>query len=344
LRSNAVTIAPSVVIAPDPRFSATLGLTGTQFTTNVRALGGTAGLGARIPLGQYFAATASASGSATRTSFDATYASAEATPTLEATVSALTLFGGARLANGSNTLPQPVGGGLAGTVTGTRNVTTSRNSAGAVYGGVVRLPSTRADYRSALTYREERASVSGVRVTDRAATAAFGSDQLSLSGTLGMRDAVDERLTYGSVSSSVAVTRGLALQGAVGSYPSNRLTGTMAGRFASVGVVLHGARRIDRPTDDTPLIRGAPAVPPGVTRLAIEARGARRVDVAGDWNGWSTLPATRGADGTWYVDVRLPPGEYRYAFKIDGRRWDVPRNVTAIDDGFGGRSALLTVR
>jgi 1,4-alpha-glucan branching enzyme len=100
----------------------------------------------------------------------------------------------------------------------------------------------------------------------------------------------------------------------------------------------------DAPADAAPVVRGAPPVPSGTTRLVLAAPRARRVTVAGDWNGWAATPAMRGSDGHWYVDLRLPRGEYRYAFKVDGERWAVPDGAVTVDDGFGGRSALLTVR
>ena len=34
----------------------------------------------------------------------------------------------------------------------------------------------------------------------------------------------------------------------------------------------------------------------------------------------------------------------RYAFRIDGRTWRVPDGAVAVDDGFGGKSAYVTVR
>jgi hypothetical protein len=42
--------------------------------------------------------------------------------------------------------------------------------------------------------------------------------------------------------------------------------------------------------------------------------------------------------------VRIDPGEYRYAFRVNGSAWTVPDDVAAVDDGFGGRSAWLSVR
>jgi 1,4-alpha-glucan branching enzyme len=123
----------------------------------------------------------------------------------------------------------------------------------------------------------------------------------------------------------------------------SRITGTLGGRFASIGVVVQGTRRMAN-SERAPQVRGAPPVASGMTRVAISAPSATRVEVAGDWNGWTSSPATRSPDGIWYADVKLRPGEYRYAFKIDGQRWRVPEGIASLDDGFGGRSALVTVR
>ena len=40
-----------------------------------------------------------------------------------------------------------------------------------------------------------------------------------------------------------------------------------------------------------------------------------------------------------FITAGFPP-----AFKLDGKRWTVPDGVASVDDGFGGRSALVTVR
>ena len=62
VRANAVTFAPSVLLAPDPRFSAALAASATQFGSSARAMGATATLGARLPLGPVVALAASAAG------------------------------------------------------------------------------------------------------------------------------------------------------------------------------------------------------------------------------------------------------------------------------------------
>lgn len=347
IRSNAGTIAPSVLFLPDNRLSLGLGASLTQFASQERAYGGNATLGTRLPMGGVLAFAATAAGAATTTSFDATYASAELTPTLEATLANVTLFGGARLARGSTSLRETTtipGGPFGAPSAGARTVQLSRTSAGPLFGALVNIAGARPDQGGALSYREERARVDRVAVTDRVASATLLTGPLALTASGGMRDAIDEHASYGSVSATVGLGGLVALQGAVGSYPTNRVTGTFGGRFASLGVVLRGVRRLNELQQGPPKVVGAPPVPAGATRLVLRDAGARRVELAGDWNGWSPTPATRAADGAWYADVRLAPGEYRYAFRVDGGRWAVPERVATVDDGFGGRSALLSVR
>jgi len=343
LHSSAVTLAPSVLYLPNSMFSAGMSGAATRFGSSAQALAGAGSLGVRVPLGSVFAVAASGIASATATSFNATYSSAELTPTLEAGIGPATLFGGMHAASGTSTIREASsspGGVFNNPVSGVRDVTTSRTSTGAVFGGVIDLDRASG---AKLAYREEHARIAGVGYTDRTATGTLGNERYGLSGVAGLRDAPDEQVGFGSVTATIALARSVALQAAAGSYPSNRVTGTFGGSFASIGFSFRGLRRLDR-EDDAPVVRGAPALPAGAKRLSLRAPDAQRVEVAGDWNDWTPTPATLAVDGTWYSDVRLQPGEHRYAFRVDGKRWMVPEGVASVDDGFGGRSALVTVR
>src|SRR5262249_13129582 len=120
-----------------------------------------------------------------------------------------------------------------------------------------------------------------------------------------------------------------------------RLLGTEGGRSFTAGLSLGigGPHR----AAGLPVARGVPAAEPQLTRLSLLARDAARVEVAGDWNGWRLVPLTRADNGVWYVDLAIPGGLYRYAFRVNGTRWEVPKGVAAVDDGFGGKSAWLSV-
>ena len=180
---------------------------------------------------------------------------------------------------------------------------------------------------------------SSVGVTDRVGSLSLVRGAVMLTGNLGVRRAPDERTTFGGVSALVALSRVVALQLGAESYPSDRLTGALGGHAISAGFVLRtpsGPRPLPRPNDVAPPARG-------LTQLAIRAPDARTVEVAGDWSDWRPVPAARAPNGVWYADLAIPAGEHRYAFRIDGKEWRVPRGAIASDDGVGGKSAWLTV-
>lgn len=71
---------------------------------------------------------------------------------------------------------------------------------------------------------------------------------------------------------------------------------------------------------------------------------ASSVAVVGDFNDWKPTPLVRNGAGAWETRVRLAPGQYNYAFVVDGSRWvpdpTAPRN--AVDD-FGSPNSVVTV-
>lgn len=108
-------------------------------------------------------------------------------------------------------------------------------------------------------------------------------------------------------------------------------------------------KRPDRPTatlitdrvsrTETPLPNFDPRRP------AFDLPDAHRVYLVGDFNGWnrSSHPLRRMADGRWSLDSELPPGIHQVRLWVDGR-WVLPRELErTVDDGFGGRNAVLVV-
>lgn len=88
----------------------------------------------------------------------------------------------------------------------------------------------------------------------------------------------------------------------------------------------------------------APAAPGEVVaRLSLRAPQARRVAVAGDFNGWSpeAAPLARGPGGAWTGELRLPRGRHQYMFVVDGEWVTDPAATATLDDGFGHRNAVL---
>lgn len=111
-----------------------------------------------------------------------------------------------------------------------------------------------------------------------------------------------------------------------------------------LGLLLAG--RTPAPTPASPAVATAatPAAPAKVlVNFSLRAPGARRVSVAGTFNGWSATrtPMTEQG-GVWHVTVPVARGRQEYLFVVDGRSWILDPAAPAVaSDGFGGKNAVL---
>ncbi len=73
---------------------------------------------------------------------------------------------------------------------------------------------------------------------------------------------------------------------------------------------------------------------------------ARIISIVGDFNGWNPENdlMKRGDDGVWRLEKRLPRGEYRYQFIIDGEWKPDIFNPLSASDNTGGICSLLRVK
>ena len=95
----------------------------------------------------------------------------------------------------------------------------------------------------------------------------------------------------------------------------------------------------------SPPVAATPATaPPVLVRFALDARGARHVTVAGDFNDWSTDAVAMEdseQNGHFVATVALPPGLHEYMFLVDGEWVTDPTVSERRPDGFGRQNALL---
>lgn len=343
ITSRAVTVAPSVSIAPDPRALFAFDASATRFDNSQWSAAAGAAAALRAPLGRYAALTLNGGAGATTTSYEFSYRTLTALPALEIDAGPVTAYAGARGGIASTSMLRetvtPAGGPLGGTpLTSRSTATSSRSTRGVLFGANVRINASDGETMVA-GVREEHATIDTVPTIDRSASVSVLSGRLTIGGTLGLRSEPANHTTFGNGLFSVAVNPAMSLDLTAGSYPANRLIGTPAGRYVNLGMSLRTGRSSPR----QPAPDGAPAPIAGFTRLAIRAEQAARVEVAGDFTNWKLMATQRTTNGVWYVDLRIPPGQYRYAFKIDGGAWQVPEGAAAVDDDFGGKSAWLVV-
>lgn len=75
--------------------------------------------------------------------------------------------------------------------------------------------------------------------------------------------------------------------------------------------------------------------------------GTKRVQVAGDWNGWSDGDTSWAlsdpdGDGVFEGQFTLPAGAQAYKFVVDGNWQPDPDHARRQPDGHGGENSLLT--
>jgi len=79
-------------------------------------------------------------------------------------------------------------------------------------------------------------------------------------------------------------------------------------------------------------------------RFQFQAKGARRVALAGSFNQWRSddivLEPSSG-DGVFTGTLELLPGDYEYMFVVDGKWMTDPAAGERRDDGFGRQNSLL---
>lgn len=91
----------------------------------------------------------------------------------------------------------------------------------------------------------------------------------------------------------------------------------------------------------------AQSAPAAGTEFVLYAPQAREVLVVGDFNGWGSTGAVKlkpTTDGTWRAQIKLNPGQYQYAFVVNGKQWLAdPGAMRQVDDDFGRKNSILLV-
>ena len=77
--------------------------------------------------------------------------------------------------------------------------------------------------------------------------------------------------------------------------------------------------------------------------FSVQAPGAQKVAVTGDFNNWDpeAHPMKHTGKGIWKKKLTLPPDQYEYKFLIDGEWREDPENDQACVNCFGTRNNLL---
>ncbi len=166
--------------------------------------------------------------------------------------------------------------------------------------------------------------------------------------------------TWASVAVTAWATPVFGIVGAGGTYPVDPTQGFPGGRFISLGIRLASGRRNALNASTSPGIETArtevpgtasaaadvfraEARPQGVVLLMVHAPSAGRVEINGDFSGWTPVDLERTSEGWWTRALPIAPGKYEMNLRVDGGSWIVPPGLLGMKDEFGGSVGLLVV-
>ncbi len=147
----------------------------------------------------------------------------------------------------------------------------------------------------------------------------------------------------GSAFLQVFVSPSVSVELSGGGYLNDPYQGLPRASLVTLGVRLHGARRI-RP--DVPTVKWTPLVL--ATRgdslvVRFDIAGAGSVAIAGDWDAWRPRQLRPVGDDVWEGTLVLRRGLYHFNLLVDGAEWVVPKGVATVSDGLGGMVGVLLV-
>jgi len=164
---------------------------------------------------------------------------------------------------------------------------------------------------------------------------------------------------YGEASTTLSLGDRTALFVSGRRYPTDPVSGGVAGRYLSAGLRLRTALPRPRVLRDPQPLSRSPAngdggagftarldIQPagdGTVRVVLYAPAAATVDVAGDFTDWRAVALRRAGEGTWECVLPMSSGVHRINVRVDGGRWTAPEGTTRVADEFGGEVGIVAV-
>lgn len=209
----------------------------------------------------------------------------------------------------------------------------------------------------------DRSFVGDTAYTDVRSSGRWRTTGVMLEGIVGARiwSRGGGRGVFGEGSATVTISPEAALVISAGRYPTDAVSGSIAGRYVTAALRL-GAMGVRRPPP-----RSSPSYDPaggrfnssppfGKARLTIHVRqddvvltvhapGATTIEVSGDFTDWQPIQLVRNpADpDCWDGTFRIASGVHRVNVRRDGGPWTVPEGTTRSADDYDGEVGLFTL-
>ncbi len=206
----------------------------------------------------------------------------------------------------------------------------------------------------------DRSFVGETAYTDLRSSARWRGAGIALEGIVGARlwSRGGGRGVSGEGSAILTLGRQAALVVSAGRYPTDAVSGSIAGRYVTAALRL-GTISVRRPPAPvflaSPHASGSNGSITTDTRLEIQERqdddvrltlyapGATAVEISGDFTDWRPVPLSRnpGNGDAWWATFRIPPGMHRINVRRDGGPWMAPGGTTRSVDDYDGEVGVF---
>ncbi len=209
----------------------------------------------------------------------------------------------------------------------------------------------------------DRSFIGDTAYTDLRSSARWLGSRMTLEGVVGARlwSRGGGRGVFAEGSATMTIAPHTAIVVSAGRYPTDAVSGSIAGRYMSAALRLGTIalrKRPGRTLPDNARSSGADgAATTGEPRLEIQmqqgddvrlslyAPGATSVEVSGDFTDWRPVPLSRNADtaNAWAATFRIPRGVHRINVRRDGGPWMAPAGTTRSTDDYDGEVGVFVL-
>lgn len=210
----------------------------------------------------------------------------------------------------------------------------------------------------------DRSFIGDTAYSDLRSSARLERAGLLFEGTLGARvlSRGGGRGVYGEATTTLPLGRRTAFVLSAGAYPTDVVSGSLAARYATLGLRLGAIAPRRQVTHAFPgkayTLSGAngSAIDPAAdarlelelgvndaVRLTVYAPGAIDVEISGDFTDWQpiALSRNRARDGVWEGTFKISRGVHRINVRRDGGRWMAPAGTTRSADDYDGEVGVF---
>ena len=210
----------------------------------------------------------------------------------------------------------------------------------------------------------DRSFIGETVYTDLRGSGRWRGERIVLEGIVGARvwSRGAGRGVFGEGSATINLSAGAALVLSGGRYPTEAISGGIAGKYVTLAVRL-GTLPFRRAPVPNPVERRPAssadgsepsAIPPlleiqrqksDAVQLTLYAPGATTLEISGDFTDWQPVLLSRSPDRIdyWTASFRIVPGIHRINVRRDGGPWLAPAGTMHRTDDYDGEVGVFTL-